>query len=63
LSALSLFDRYQGPPLEPGQVSLAYRLTFQPADEPLSDAALDEAISNVTQALERAVGGHIRSGG
>jgi len=63
LAALGLFDRYQGPPLEPGQVSLAYRLTFQPGDEALSDAALDEAMTNVTRALEREVGGHIRSGG
>jgi len=63
LASLALFDRYQGASLEPGQVSLAYRLTFQPGDEALSDAALDEAMANVTHALEREVGGHIRSGG
>ncbi|HEY7025819.1 MAG TPA: phenylalanine--tRNA ligase subunit beta [Candidatus Limnocylindrales bacterium] len=62
LASLALFDRYQGAPLEPGQVSLAYRLTFQPGNEVLSDAALDEAMSDVTRALEREVGGHIRSG-
>jgi phenylalanyl-tRNA synthetase beta chain len=63
LAALALFDRYQGAPLAANQVSLAYRLSFQPIDEPLNDAVLDEAMSAVTQALEREVGGHIRSGG
>ncbi len=62
LTALTLFDRYQGTPLQPTEVSLAYRLRFQPSDEPLSDSALDDAVTNVTQGLEREVGGRIRSG-
>jgi phenylalanyl-tRNA synthetase beta chain len=62
LASLSLFDRYQGAPLDSSQVSLAYRLVFQPLDEPLSDAALDGAMAAVVQALERQVGGKIRSG-
>ncbi len=57
-----LFDRYQGPPLDDNQVSLAYRLRFQPQDEPLADSALDEAMRDVTQGLEREVGGRVRSG-
>ena len=62
LAHLALFDRYQGAPLEEGQVSLAYRLRFQPADEPIADAELDAAIGEVSQALAREVGGRIRSG-
>jgi len=62
LEAVTLFDRYSGPPLEADQVSLAYRLRFQPADEPLADKALDDAIGAVRAALEREVGGRIRSG-
>ncbi|HEY5488492.1 MAG TPA: hypothetical protein VIK00_01530, partial [Candidatus Limnocylindrales bacterium] len=61
LSALTLFDRYQGPPLDANQISLAYRLRFQPTDE-AADAAVDAAVAAVTQALEREVGGRIRSG-
>jgi len=57
-----LFDRYHGPPLDASQVSLAYRLRFQPTDEPLSDSALDDAMTAVRKALEREVGGRIRSG-
>jgi len=63
LASVALFDRYQGKPLDDNQVSLAYRLRFQPQDEPLADSALDDALRGVTQALEREVGGKIRSGG
>jgi phenylalanyl-tRNA synthetase beta chain len=62
LAGVVLFDRYQGAPLDADQVSLAYRLRFQPLDEPLPDSALDEALTDVTHGLEREVGGHIRSG-
>jgi phenylalanyl-tRNA synthetase beta chain len=62
LAAVSLFDRYEGPPLDAGELSLAYRLRFQPTDEPLGDSTLDDAINAVTQALEHEVGGRIRSG-
>ena len=61
LTNLTLFDRYHGAPLDADQVSLAYRLRFQPADE-TSDSAVEEALSSVEQALEREVGGRIRSG-
>ena len=63
LASITLFDRYTGAPLGDDQVSLAYRLRFQPADEPLSEAQLDQAIEHVAAALSRAVGGRIRSAG
>jgi phenylalanyl-tRNA synthetase beta chain len=63
LATVTLFDRYQGAPLDANQVSLAYRLRFQPLDEPLADSALDDAMMNVSQGLEREAGGRIRSGG
>jgi phenylalanyl-tRNA synthetase beta chain len=62
LASTALFDRYTGAPLDASQVSLAYRLRFQPGDEPLADSALDDAMTNVSQGLEREVGGRIRSG-
>jgi phenylalanyl-tRNA synthetase beta chain len=63
LANVALFDRYEGAPLDDTQVSLAYRLRFQPVDEPLADSALDAAMTAVTQGLEREVRGRIRSGG
>jgi phenylalanyl-tRNA synthetase beta chain len=56
-----LFDRYQGAPLDPDQVSLAYRLRFQPVAEPLGEAAMEESIARISAALAREVGGRIRS--
>ena len=63
LAHLELFDRYQGPPLADDEISLAYRLRFQPADAPMSDTDIDNAIDAVIRALESEVGGRIRSGG
>ena len=61
LASVALFDRYTGAPLRPGQISLAYRLRFQPLDEPLGDAAVDGAVAEVAAALAREVGGLMRS--
>jgi phenylalanyl-tRNA synthetase beta chain len=62
LARLELFDRYQGPPLEPGEVSLAYRLRFQPADPQLSEQSIESSVDAVTKALARDVNGRLRSG-
>ena len=62
LASLELFDRYAGAPLEAGQISLAYRLRFQPGDEGMSEAAIDVGIEQVIAALEQQVRGRIRSG-
>ena len=61
LSSVALFDRYTGAPLADNEVSLAYRLRFQP-DDNMSEAQLDEAIGRVSKALEREVKGRIRAG-
>jgi phenylalanyl-tRNA synthetase beta chain len=62
LRRLDLFDRYQGAPLEPDEVSLAYRLRFQPMDAPMSEAEIDSAVQAISDALARDVQGRIRSG-
>ncbi|CAN5767588.1 phenylalanine--tRNA ligase subunit beta [soil metagenome] len=63
LAALSVFDRYQGAPLEAGQVSLAYRLSYQAVDEPLGEQLIEDSVAVISAALERDVGGRIRSAG
>lgn len=62
LARVDLFDRYQGPPLDADQLSLAYRLRFQANDEPIAEAQIDAWTEDVGNALEREVGGRIRSG-
>jgi phenylalanyl-tRNA synthetase beta chain len=62
LAKLTLFDRYTGTPLAAGEVSLAYRLRFQPEAESLTEQQIDAAIGAVTKALDKEVGGRIRAG-
>jgi phenylalanyl-tRNA synthetase beta chain len=63
LRSLDLFDRYQGPPLEADELSLAYRLRFQATDSPIPDEEIEASIRAVSEALARDVDGRIRSGG
>ena len=62
LVGLDLFDRYQGPPLADDEISLAYRLRFQPGQVPMSETDIDGAVEAVVSSLEREVEGRIRSG-
>jgi phenylalanyl-tRNA synthetase beta chain len=63
LASVALFDRYTGAPLAAHEVSLAYRVRFQPGSDPLTEQQIDDAVARVTEALEREVGGKIRSAG
>jgi phenylalanyl-tRNA synthetase beta chain len=51
LTALTLFDRYQGRPLASNEVSLAYRLRFEPDERPLTEQELDAVMLRVARAL------------
>jgi phenylalanyl-tRNA synthetase beta chain len=47
------FDRYQGPTIPEGRVSLAFHLTFRSADRTLVDAEVQQAMDAVVSALRR----------
>ena len=57
LSDLRLFDVY---PMDAGERSLAFRLTFQAPDRTLTDAEIDQAMQAVRRALEDG-GGRVRT--
>ena len=61
LRGLRLFDVYGGAPLEPGERSLAFRLTLQAADRTLTDDEIEAAVGNVIDALAARLGARIRS--
>jgi phenylalanyl-tRNA synthetase beta chain len=61
LAGLSLFDRYQGPPLEPNEVSLAYRLRFQPSDRPFAETELEDVVQRIAGRLAESLGARLRS--
>jgi phenylalanyl-tRNA synthetase beta chain len=50
------FDRYVGPGVPEGRVSLSYRLTFQAPDRTLTDAEVDVAMETIVAELARAHG-------
>lgn len=60
IAGVALFDRYAGPNLPPGQVSLAIQVTLQPRDHTLTDAELDAASQRIVAAVQKATGATLR---
>jgi phenylalanyl-tRNA synthetase beta chain len=60
LAGLALFDRYQGPPLAEDEVSLAYRLRFQPGQRPLTEAELEATMRRVVTEIESSLPARVR---
>jgi phenylalanyl-tRNA synthetase beta chain len=56
LVGVAEFDRYQGPGVPVGKVSLAIRLTYQSAERTLTDAEVQESTEGIVRALEQALG-------
>jgi len=62
LREVEVFDVYVGRGVEPGMRSVAIRLRFRADGRSLTDGEVDEAIRNVTRALEEEIGVRIRGG-
>ncbi|CAN5767747.1 phenylalanine--tRNA ligase subunit beta [soil metagenome] len=60
LTALRLFDRYDGPPLAAGEVSLAYRLSLEVGDGAAVEAKAEQVVAKVGDALRATLGARIR---
>lgn len=54
LEHLQIFDVYRGAPLEPGQKSMAFHLSFRHEGRTLTDAETDAFMGQVIGAIERA---------
>ena len=61
LASCVLFDRYQGPPLAEDEVSLAWRLRFEPGEQPLDDAQLNERLIAIEAAVRQRLGARRRA--
>jgi phenylalanyl-tRNA synthetase beta chain len=55
-----LFDLYQGPPVETGKKSLAYRLTYQAPDRTLTDAEVRQVRERLVAHLKASLGAKLR---
>ncbi len=60
ITAVTLFDRYTGANLPPGQISLAIAVTIQPTDKSLSETEIDAVATKVIAAVGKATGGTVR---
>ncbi|MBE3133989.1 MAG: phenylalanine--tRNA ligase subunit beta, partial [Acidobacteria bacterium] len=56
LAAVEEFDRYQGPNIPGGHVSLAFHLTFRSLERTLVDVEVQQAIDAIVAALARDLG-------
>jgi len=61
LEDLRLFDVYRGEELEEGRRSLGWRFTFRADDRTLEDREVEEAISDIVDALEERYGVRVRA--
>ncbi len=61
LAACQLIDRYQGPPLGDDEVGLTWRLRFEPGDQPLDDAGLNERVIAIEAAVQQRLGARRRA--
>jgi phenylalanyl-tRNA synthetase beta chain len=59
----SVFDRYEGPGVTPGRVSVAFRVVFQCPDRTLTDAEVTRATERVVAMLADRFQGELRQGG
>ena len=50
-----------GAPLAEDEVSLAFRLRFDPADQALDDSAMEALIASVVRSLGEALGARLRA--
>ena len=60
LVTIDEFDRYQGPGIAAGHVSLAMRLTFRAPDRTLTDGEVNDALQGIVTALTRSHGTTLR---
>jgi phenylalanyl-tRNA synthetase beta chain len=61
LHDVRLVDRYQGPQIEKGRVSLSYRLRFEPGSTGLAEQDLDRLWEGVVGALSERLGARLRA--
>ncbi|MEM9206723.1 MAG: phenylalanine--tRNA ligase subunit beta [Pseudomonadota bacterium] len=60
ISAVQLFDVYEGEHVDPGKKSLAIEVTLQPTAKTLTDEEIDAVSAKVVAQVQKATGGELR---
>ncbi len=61
ISAVSVFDIFEGPSLGAGRKSLAIEVTMQPREKTLTDEEIEAVSGKIIAAVKKATGGEIRA--
>jgi phenylalanyl-tRNA synthetase beta chain len=60
LTRVELFDIYRGQQIAPGHKSLAYKLTYESLEKPLTENQIVDTRNRIIRRVEEAVGGKLR---
>ncbi len=61
ISAVSVFDVYQGAGIEPGRKSIAIAVTLQPRDKTMTDAEIEALATRIVAEVGKRTGGVLRA--
>jgi phenylalanyl-tRNA synthetase beta chain len=60
LTKVDLFDIYRGPQIPAGQKSLAYNLTYESTEKPLTEKQIVDTRNRIIRRVAESVGGKLR---
>src|SRR5260370_32504406 len=63
LTKVELFDIYRGPQIPPDHKSLAYNLTYESTDKPLTEKQIVDIRNRIIRRVAESVGGKLRDVG
>ncbi len=61
ISAVNVFDVYEGPGIEPGKKSIAIAVTLQPRERTMTDAEIEALAAKIVAAVGQRTGGVLRA--
>ncbi|MBN8919763.1 MAG: phenylalanine--tRNA ligase subunit beta, partial [Rhizobiales bacterium] len=61
VTAVSVFDVYEGTGVEPGRKSVAIAVTLQPRERTMTDAEIDAVAAKIVAEVAKRTGGTLRS--
>jgi phenylalanyl-tRNA synthetase beta chain len=61
ITAVTVFDVYEGKGIEPGKKSIAIAVTLQPREKTMTDAEIEALAGKITTEVTKRTGGVLRS--
>ena len=61
ISAVNVFDAYEGQGIDPAKKSIAIAVTLQPRDKTMTDAEIDAVAAKIVAEVGKRTGGTLRA--